>query len=67
LGLKILLDEEKKKYFEAREKFNQTNNPGYYFRNNVWWWRPLADYVLQLMANMFSEDEKNQNGIIMRI
>lgn len=20
---------------------------GEYFRNNVWWWRPLADYVLE--------------------
>jgi len=22
------------------------NNKGEYFRNNVWWWRPLAEYVL---------------------
>jgi hypothetical protein len=20
---------------------------GEYFRNNVWWWRPLAEYVLE--------------------
>lgn len=49
--------EETKKYFEEREKFNQTNK-GYYFRNNVWWWRPLADYILQITDNMFSDDEK---------
>lgn len=22
------------------------NNKGEYFRNNCWWWRPLADYIL---------------------
>ena len=25
---------------------NATNEKGEYFRNNVWWWRPLADYIL---------------------
>ena len=49
--------EETSKYFEAREKFNQTNK-GYYFRNNVWWWRPLADYVLEVTEGMFTDDEK---------
>lgn len=23
-----------------------TTDKGHYFRNNVWWWRPLADYIL---------------------
>jgi hypothetical protein len=32
------------KYFEAMNK-HQNENPGVYFRNNVWWWRPLWDYV----------------------
>ena len=50
-------EEEKKEYFKAREKFEE-ENPGHYFRNNVWWWRPLANYVLQLMGNEFTEDEK---------
>jgi len=50
-------DEEKKEYFKAREKFEK-ENPGHYFRNNVWFWRPLANYVLQLMANEFTEDEQ---------
>lgn len=50
-------DEDKKKYFKAREKFEK-ENPGHYFRNNVWFWRPLANYVLQLMANDFTEDEQ---------
>ena len=50
-------EEEKKAYFKAREKF-EDENPGHYFRNNVWWWRPLANYVLQLMGNEFTEDEQ---------
>jgi hypothetical protein len=24
---------------------NPKNEKGEYFRNNVWWWRPLADFV----------------------
>jgi len=24
---------------------NPLNDTGNYFRNNVWWWRPLADYI----------------------
>ena len=24
---------------------NPTNDRGSYFRNNVWWWRPLADFI----------------------
>ena len=50
-------DKEKEEYFKAREKFEE-ENPGHYFRNNVWWWSPLANYVLQLMGNEFTEDEK---------
>ena len=50
-------EEEKKEYFKAREKF-EAENPGHYFRNNVWWWRPLANYVLQLMGNEFTEEEQ---------
>lgn len=23
------------------------NEAGEYFRNNVWWWRPLADYIIE--------------------
>ena len=24
---------------------NPKNEKGEYFRNNVWWWRPLGDFV----------------------
>jgi ribulose bisphosphate carboxylase small subunit len=39
-------EEEKEEYFNDLEKF-ENENKGYYFRNNVWWWRPLAEYVLE--------------------
>src|ERR1700744_8202 len=25
-----------------------TTEDGKYFRNNVWWWRPLADYIVDV-------------------
>ena len=25
---------------------------GKYFRNNVWWWRPLADYCLEVAPDV---------------
>jgi hypothetical protein len=31
---------------------------GAYFRNNVWWWRPLAEYIL---ANVNIPDEEARN------
>ena len=37
-------DEQKDKYFEASLQW-EAENPGVYFRNNVWHWRPLWDYV----------------------
>ena len=37
---------EKDEYYSALDKFEEQNK-GVYFRNNVWWWRPLAQYVLE--------------------
>jgi len=37
---------EKDEYYSALDKFEEENK-GYYFRNNVWWWRPLAQYVIE--------------------
>ena len=37
-------DDVEEKYWEEYESY-QDANPGIYFRNNVWWWRPLWDYV----------------------
>jgi len=47
--------EEKKVYFEQSEKYEDANK-GVYFRNNVWWWRRLAQYVYE-NTDQISEDE----------
>ena len=47
-------------YFEARRKWEQ-ENPGTYFRNNVWYWRPLWDYVYSLCDDILTEDD-HQSG-----
>ncbi len=49
-------DKEKRQYFKDREKFLK-ENVGHYFRNNVWWWRPLADYVLNLMGGIIPKED----------
>ena len=41
------------KYYEA--------NPGVYFRNNVWWWRPLWDFVCMHCSD-FMDDEQKSSG-----
>jgi len=32
---------------------------GAYFRNNVWWWRPLADYIIEHTKCVSEEDAKH--------
>jgi len=39
-------EEEKEKFFADLETYEE-EVPGHYFRNNVWWWRPLWDYVIE--------------------
>ena len=43
------------KYFEAKQQYEE-DNPGIYFRNNVWWWRPLWDYVWKLCGECDEDD-----------
>jgi hypothetical protein len=31
---------------------NPTGEAGEYFRNNVWWWRPLAEYIITRHADL---------------
>jgi hypothetical protein len=33
-----------------------TSEVGAYFRNNVWWWRPLWDYCCRLAPDLIPED-----------
>lgn len=50
-----LSKEKQNEYFDLRDKY--TSQSGTYFRNNVWWWRPLAHYVLEY-TKVISEDRK---------
>ena len=34
------------KYFKEETEF-EDKNPGIYFRNNCWWWRPLANFIIE--------------------
>ena len=51
-------DKEKKKYFKISNQW-ETDNVGIYFRNNVWWWRPLADLVEKLC--FFLDDKEKEH------
>jgi len=33
------------------------SSPGEYFRNNIWWWRPLWAYILKVCPDL-NDDEK---------
>ena len=34
------------KYFKEEQEY-EDKNPGVYFRNNCWWWRPLANFIIE--------------------
>jgi len=52
-------DEDKDNYFQKKHKWEQ-ENPGSYFRNNVWWWRPLADLILEECADLITHEQANE-------
>lgn len=45
------------KFFEENEKW-QNENPGSYFRNNVWWWRPLWTFICNTCDDILTEEEQ---------
>ena len=53
------LDKDEKlrdKYWEENDKYQEAN-PGIYFRNNVWWWRPLWQFVCEKFPDLISDEE----------
>ncbi|HSG30661.1 MAG TPA: hypothetical protein VLB82_03855 [Thermodesulfobacteriota bacterium] len=50
-------DEDKDRYVKARNIFEQ-ENPGHYFRNNVWWWRPLAYLIEDKCKDFLTEAQR---------
>ena len=55
--------EETDKYFKEKSKY-QEEVVGDYFRNNVWWWRPLASYVIKFTGCIDESDHEywSENG-----
>ena len=51
------------KYFKKKSKY-QEEVVGDYFRNNVWWWRPLASYVIKFTGCIDESDQVawSENG-----
>jgi hypothetical protein len=52
-------EEERNKYFKKLEKF-EAENVGYYFRNNVWFWRPLANLITVLNEDWLTDEQKER-------
>ena len=49
-------EKERDAYYIAKDKYYE-DNPGVYFRNNVWYWRPLWDYVCKNVCSLTEEDQ----------
>ena len=52
-------NEDKDNYFQNKQKW-EDENPGSYFRNNVWWWRPLADLILDKCSDLITHEQANE-------
>jgi len=49
-------DKDRDIYFKLQDKYH-SDNPGVYFRSNVWWWRTLWDYTCDVCHDILTEDE----------
>lgn len=47
-----------KEYWDAQDK-HQHETPGIYFRNNVWWWRPLWQYIIDISGNLLTPTQRH--------
>ena len=52
-------NEDKDNYFQNKQKWEQ-ENIGSYFRNNIWWWRPLADLILDKCSDLITHEQANE-------
>ena len=48
-------EDQRKEYFAKSEEY-RNEVVGDYFRSNVWWWRPLADYVIKFTGCVEEDD-----------
>ena len=49
-------EDDREEYWKINSDYEKSN-PGVYFRNNVWYWRPLWAYVCQVCYEVMSEDD----------
>ena len=56
-------EEERKEHFKKLDEYEK-EVVGDYFRSNVWWWRPLANYVIQFTGCIDESDQVawSENG-----
>ena len=52
---------EKKAYFDSVDAY-QTVVTGSYFRNNVWWWRPLWMFISMQCDDILTEEDLAEGG-----
>ena len=48
--------EEKEVYWELQDKF-RAENPGDYFRANVWTWRPIWNFTCEMCPDILTEED----------
>lgn len=58
-------EEEHRAFWNFKDKW-MDDNPGFYFRSNIWWWRPLWDYVCTIGESFLTLKDRaeghNNNG-----
>lgn len=59
IGWQIEDESIQKEWSNAYEKW-ENENPGVYFRNNVWWWRPLWNFVCGTCQNILTEKDMSK-------
>jgi len=55
-------DEEEKDYFNAINTYEE-EVVGHYFRNNVWFWRPLWSFVVQISDDILTDKDIMNGGV----
>jgi hypothetical protein len=53
---KEVTEGERDRFFEDLNAFEKAV-PGHYFRNNVWWWRPLWEFISGECKSILSEND----------
>ena len=52
----LMDDNDRDVYFKAQDKYH-SDNPGIYYRSNVWWWRTLWSYTCDVCHDILTKNE----------